>query len=59
MSILIKNVVLSNKKKDLLIEDNLISKIDDEINISADEVVDYKGEKVGVFRDEQSALHVV
>ncbi|MDD4662190.1 MAG: amidohydrolase [Candidatus Pacebacteria bacterium] len=45
MNILIKNVILNNEKKDLLIEDNLISKIDDEINISADEVVDYKGEK--------------
>ena len=45
MSILIKNVIFNNQKKDILIEENLISKIDDEINVSAGEVVDYKGEK--------------
>jgi len=45
MSILIKNVILENQKKDILIEENKIKKIDDQINDSADEVIDVKREK--------------
>jgi 5-methylthioadenosine/S-adenosylhomocysteine deaminase len=48
MSILIKNVILENKKKDILIEGNEIKKIDDEINIEADEIIDVK-EKKAIF----------
>lgn len=46
MSILIKNVILENKKKDILIEGNEIKKIDDEINIEADEIIDVKEKKM-------------
>jgi len=42
MSILIKNVILSNEKKDILIEGNEIKKIDNEISIPADEIIDAK-----------------
>lgn len=42
MSILIKNVILNNQKKDILIEENKIKQIDDEINSSVEEVIDCK-----------------
>ncbi|MDD4358680.1 MAG: amidohydrolase [Candidatus Pacebacteria bacterium] len=45
MSILIKNVIFNNKKKDILIESNEIKKIDNEINISADEIINAKESK--------------
>ncbi len=45
MSILIKNVILNKEKKDILIEGSEIKKIDDEINISADEIIDVKESK--------------
>jgi len=45
MSILIKNVIFNNEKKDILIEGNEIKKIDDEINASADEVINVKEKK--------------
>ncbi|HOI59741.1 MAG TPA: amidohydrolase [Candidatus Pacearchaeota archaeon] len=46
MSILIKNVILENKKQDILIEGNEIKKIDDEINIEVDEIIDAKEKKM-------------
>lgn len=45
MSILIKNVILENKKQDVLIEGNKIKKIDNEINIPTSEIIDAKGKK--------------
>ena len=40
MKTLIKNVVLNNEKKDILIENNIFSKIDDKIEIDADIEID-------------------
>ena len=45
MSILIKNVIFNNKRKDILIDENEIKKIDDEINASVDEVINAKEQK--------------
>ncbi|MEA2103221.1 MAG: amidohydrolase [Candidatus Cloacimonadota bacterium] len=46
MSILIKNVLLNSKQKDLLIKGNLISKIADSINEKADEIIIGNGKAV-------------
>lgn len=45
MSILLKNVILSGRKKDLFIKGNKIEKIADNLNLKADEEIDAKGEK--------------
>jgi len=45
MSILIKNAILNNKKQDILIEDNFITKIADFIDVKADELIDCHQEK--------------
>ena len=43
MNILIKNVILKGSKKDILIKENEIEKIEDSINALNFEVIDYKG----------------
>ena len=45
MSILIKNVILESKKKDIFIEGNKIEKIGENLDLKADEKIDAKGEK--------------
>lgn len=45
MSILIKNVILNNEKKDILIKENKIDLIANEINEEVLEIIDAKGEK--------------
>ena len=45
MSILIKNVILDGKKKDIFIEGNKIEKVGENLNLKADEEIDGKGEK--------------
>ena len=45
MSILIKNIILNGKKKDIYIEENKIKKIGDNLNFKADEKIDGKGKK--------------
>ena len=45
MTILIKNVILERKKKDIFIEGNKIKKIGKNLNLRADEKIDGKGEK--------------
>lgn len=45
MSILIKNVILENEKKDILIEGNEIKRIEDNIDISASEIIDVSEKK--------------
>lgn len=48
MSILLKNVIIEGKKKDLFIEGKIIKKIDDKLNLKADEKIDAKGEKAAL-----------
>jgi 5-methylthioadenosine/S-adenosylhomocysteine deaminase len=45
MSLLIKNVILNEKEKDIFIEGNKIKKIGKNLNLKADEKIDGKGEK--------------
>jgi len=45
MSILIKNVILEGKKRDIFIEGNKIEKIEENLNLKADEKIDGRGEK--------------
>jgi len=45
MNILLKNVIIDGKKKDLFIEGKIIKKIDDYLNLKAGEEIDAKGEK--------------
>jgi len=45
MTILVKNVILERKKKDIFIEGNKIKKIGKNLNLRADEKIDGKGEK--------------
>lgn len=45
MSLLIKNVILENKKKDIFIDKGIIKKIENEIKIKADQVIEGKEEK--------------
>ncbi len=45
MSLLIKNVILNRKKKDIFIEGNKIKKIGKDLNFRAKEKIDGKGEK--------------
>ncbi len=45
MRILIKEIILNGKKSDLLIEDNLISKIGKNLNLKAEEKIEGKGKK--------------
>lgn len=45
MSILIKNVILDRKEKDIFIEGNEIKKIGENLDLKADEKIDGKGEK--------------
>jgi len=45
MSILIKNVILNEKRRDILIEGNKIEKIGKSLNLKADEKIDGKGQK--------------
>ena len=45
MSILIKNVILDGKKKDIFIEGNKIKKIGKSLNLKAEEKIDGKGKK--------------
>jgi dihydroorotase-like cyclic amidohydrolase len=43
MSILVKNVILEEKKKDIFIEENKIEKIGENLDLKADEKIDGKG----------------
>jgi 5-methylthioadenosine/S-adenosylhomocysteine deaminase len=45
MSILIKNVILESKKKDIFIEENKIEKIGENLDLKANEKIDGRGEK--------------
>ena len=45
MSLLIKNIILKGKKKDIYIEGNKIKRIDEDLNLKAEEKIDGKGEK--------------
>lgn len=45
MSILLKNIILDGKKKNIFINGNKIEKIDDNLNLKADEEIDAKEEK--------------
>ena len=42
MKTLIKNVLLNNQKQDILIEDNIFSKISNEINDSVDITIHWR-----------------
>lgn len=45
-TLLIKNIILNGQKRDLLIDDNKIAKIDNAISGDADKVIDGKGKRV-------------
>jgi 5-methylthioadenosine/S-adenosylhomocysteine deaminase len=45
MSILIKNVILDGKKRDIFIEENKIEKIGENLDLKANEKIDGRGEK--------------
>lgn len=45
MSILIKNIILNNKKRDVFIKGNRIKKIGENLNLKSKEKIDGKGEK--------------
>jgi len=48
MSILIKNTILDGQKRDIFIKGNKIKKISRNLNLSADEKIDGKGEKAAL-----------
>jgi 5-methylthioadenosine/S-adenosylhomocysteine deaminase len=45
MTLLLKNIILNNKKQDIFIKENKIEKISESLNLPADEKIDGKGEK--------------
>jgi 5-methylthioadenosine/S-adenosylhomocysteine deaminase len=45
MTLLLKNIILNNKKQDIFIKENKIEKISENLNLPADEKIDGKGEK--------------
>ena len=45
MTLLLKNIILNNKKQDIFIKENKIEKIGKNLNLRADEKIDGKGEK--------------
>ncbi len=48
MSILIKKVILNNKKRDIFIEGNKIKKIGENLNLKAGEKINGEGEKAAL-----------
>ncbi len=45
MTLLLKNIILNNKKQDIFIKENKIEKISESLNLPADKKIDGKGEK--------------